>query len=91
VIRAGDNHHHIVCRQCGRTEDVDCVVGERPCLEPADEHGFAIDAAEVVFRGLCPACAAAKPGQQARVIKIVRGRTAACDRDSKFTKARGST
>jgi Fur family transcriptional regulator, stress-responsive regulator len=57
--RVGDNHHHIVCRRCGRTEDVDCVVGERPCLEPADEHGFAIDEAEVVFWGLCPACVAA--------------------------------
>jgi Fur family ferric uptake transcriptional regulator len=57
--RVGDNHHHIVCRQCGRTEDVDFVVGEGPCLEPADEHGFAIDEAEVVFWGLCPACAAA--------------------------------
>jgi Fur family transcriptional regulator, stress-responsive regulator len=58
VIRVEDNHHHIVCRQCGRTEDVGCVVGERSCLEPAGEHGFAIDAAEVIFRGLCPACAA---------------------------------
>jgi Fur family ferric uptake transcriptional regulator len=57
--RVGDNHHHIVCRRCGRTEDVDCVVGARPCLEPADEHGFAIDEAEVVFWGLCPACVAA--------------------------------
>jgi Fur family ferric uptake transcriptional regulator len=57
--RVGDNHHHLVCRRCGRTEDVDCVVGERPCLEPADEHGFAIDEAEVVFWGLCPACLAA--------------------------------
>jgi Fur family ferric uptake transcriptional regulator len=62
--RVADNHHHVVCRRCGRTEDVDCVVGERPCLEPADEHGFAIDEAEVVFWGLCPACATTpdKPG-----------------------------
>jgi Fe2+ or Zn2+ uptake regulation protein len=57
--RVRDNHHHIVCRGCGRTEDVDRVVGDRRCLEPADEHGFAIDEAEVVFWGLCPACAAA--------------------------------
>ena len=57
--RVGDNHHHLVCRRCGRTEDVDCVVGERPCLEPADEHGYTIDEAEVVFWGLCPACVAA--------------------------------
>ena len=51
--RVGDNHHHLVCRRCGRTEDVDCVAGERSCLEPADEHGFTIDEAEVVFWGLC--------------------------------------
>jgi Fe2+ or Zn2+ uptake regulation protein len=63
--RVGDNHHHIVCRQCGRTEDVDCVVGERPCLEPVDERGFAIDEAEVVFWGLCPSCVAATAGSMA--------------------------
>jgi Fur family transcriptional regulator, stress-responsive regulator len=57
--RVGDNHHHMVCRGCGRTEDVDHVVGERACLEPADQHGYLIDEAEVVFWGLCPACAAA--------------------------------
>ena len=57
--RVGDNHHHLVCRGCARTEDVDCVAGQRPCLEPADGHGFTIDEAEVVFWGLCPACVAA--------------------------------
>lgn len=57
--RVQDNHHHLVCRRCGRTMDVDRVVGERPCLEPADGHGFVIDEAEVVFWGLCPACLAA--------------------------------
>ncbi|HEX9334235.1 MAG TPA: Fur family transcriptional regulator [Pseudonocardiaceae bacterium] len=55
--RAGDNHHHLVCRQCGRTEDVDCVVGARPCLKPGNEHGFDVDEAEVVFWGRCPTCA----------------------------------
>jgi Fe2+/Zn2+ uptake regulation proteins len=54
--RVGDNHHHLVCRQCGRVEDVDCVVGRRPCLEPSEAHGFDIDEAEVTFWGLCPAC-----------------------------------
>jgi Fur family ferric uptake transcriptional regulator len=54
--RAGDNHHHLVCRECGRTEDVDCVVGARPCLTPNDEHGYDIEEAEVVFWGTCPAC-----------------------------------
>jgi Fe2+ or Zn2+ uptake regulation protein len=58
--RAGSSHHHLVCRRCGRTENVDCVVGERPCLESPDEHGFVIDEAEAVFWGLCPACQAAR-------------------------------
>jgi Fe2+ or Zn2+ uptake regulation protein len=58
--RVGDNHHHVVCRRCGRAEDVDCAVGERPCLTPADGHGYAIDEAEVVFWGLCPSCLAAE-------------------------------
>jgi Fur family ferric uptake transcriptional regulator len=55
--RAGDNHHHLVCRECGRTEDVDCVIGARPCLTPNDEHGYDVEEAEVVFWGVCPACA----------------------------------
>lgn len=54
--RVGDNHHHLVCRECGRTEDVDCVVGAPPCLTPADDHDFAVDEAEVVFWGRCPTC-----------------------------------
>jgi Fe2+ or Zn2+ uptake regulation protein len=54
--RTKDNHHHLVCRICGRTEDVDCVLGEAPCLEPSTSGGFVIDEAEVVFWGLCPAC-----------------------------------
>ncbi|MEV6487769.1 Fur family transcriptional regulator [Actinoplanes sp. NPDC051633] len=55
---AGDNHHHIVCRGCGAIEDVDCSVGERPCLQPTGGHGFAVDEAEVTFWGLCPSCQA---------------------------------
>lgn len=54
--RAGDNHHHAVCRVCGRMADVDCAVGYRPCLEAADDHGFSIDEAEVIYWGHCPAC-----------------------------------
>jgi Fur family transcriptional regulator, stress-responsive regulator len=54
--RVDDNHHHLVCRTCGRTEDVDCAVGHTPCLKAADEHGFIIDEAEVVYWGSCPAC-----------------------------------
>jgi Fe2+ or Zn2+ uptake regulation protein len=57
--RVGDNHHHIVCRSCGVVADVDCAVGEAPCLTASDDHGFSIDEAEVVYRGLCPDCSAA--------------------------------
>jgi Fur family ferric uptake transcriptional regulator len=56
--RVGDNHHHLVCRRCGRTEDVDCVIGDQPCLTPVDDVGFAVDEAEVVFWGVCPTCKA---------------------------------
>lgn len=55
--RVADNHHHLVCRLCGRTEDVDCAVGPTPCLQPTDSRGFIVDEAEVVFWGLCPGCA----------------------------------
>ncbi|HEX7739255.1 MAG TPA: Fur family transcriptional regulator [Marmoricola sp.] len=57
--RVGDNHHHVVCRSCGQIADVDCAVGERPCLHASDDHGFVIDEAEVTYWGLCPDCAAA--------------------------------
>ena len=54
--RVGDNHHHLICRSCRRILDVDCAAGAAPCLHPADDHGFAIDEAEVVFWGLCTDC-----------------------------------
>lgn len=54
--RVGDNHHHVVCRVCGATADVDCAIGTAPCLEPSELHGFILDEAEVTFWGLCPAC-----------------------------------
>jgi Fe2+ or Zn2+ uptake regulation protein len=57
--RVGDNHHHVVCRSCGAIADVDCAVGTTPCLTASDDHGFAIDEAEVVYRGLCPDCSPA--------------------------------
>lgn len=56
--RIDDNHHHLVCRNCGVLADVDCAVGHRPCLTPADTAGFAVDEAEVIYWGLCPACQA---------------------------------
>ncbi|MFC7886935.1 Fur family transcriptional regulator [Streptomyces sp. NPDC057376] len=54
--RVGDNHHHVLCRSCGVLADVDCAVGEAPCLTASDDHGFSIDEAEVIYRGLCPDC-----------------------------------
>ena len=54
--RLADNHHHVVCRSCGAIVDVECAVGAAPCLTVADDHGFTIDEAEVVFWGQCPAC-----------------------------------
>ena len=57
--RVRDNHHHIVCRSCGVVADVDCAVGEAPCLTASDDHGFSIDEAEVIYWGLCPDCSTA--------------------------------
>ena len=56
--RVGDNHHHVVCRTCGSIADVDCAVGHVPCLTANDDHGYAIDEAEVIYWGVCPDCAA---------------------------------
>jgi Fur family ferric uptake transcriptional regulator len=56
--RVGDNHHHLICRVCGRIVDVDCAVGRAPCLRAADDGGYEIDEAEVAYWGRCPACAA---------------------------------
>lgn len=75
--RVGDNHHHAVCRGCGRITDVDCAVGAAPCLTPVDPGGYEIDAAEVIFWGYCPDCATARaatkpppqPPQQALITK----------------------
>ena len=54
--RVGDNHHHVVCRTCGRMEDVDCAVGYTPCLTAVDDMGYEIDEAEVIYWGQCPGC-----------------------------------
>ena len=58
--RVADNHHHVICRSCGQVADVDCAVGDAPCLTAEDDHGFQIDEAEVVYWGLCPQCSAAE-------------------------------
>ena len=54
--RVGDNHHHVVCRSCGAIADVDCAAGDAPCLTAAEDHGYVIDEAEVVYWGQCPDC-----------------------------------
>jgi Fur family ferric uptake transcriptional regulator len=58
--RVGDNHHHVVCRACGVIADVDCAVGEAPCLTASDDNGFSIDEAEVIYWGTCPECSTAR-------------------------------
>lgn len=64
--RVGDNHHHLVCRSCGRVVDVDCAAGYAPCLEVVDDHGFVIDEAEVVYWGRCPDCRGDTPPVSAK-------------------------
>jgi len=67
--RVGDNHHHVVCRSCGAIADVDCAVGDTPCLTAAEDHGFLIQEAEVVYWGVCSDCQNAAPPirEEARV------------------------
>ncbi len=66
-LRAGDNHHHLVCRACGAVSDIDCAAGTTPCLEPSGlegaSPGFVVDEAEVTYWGLCTTCASAQPGE----------------------------
>jgi Fur family ferric uptake transcriptional regulator len=69
--RVGDNHHHLICRICGRLVDVDCAVGSAPCLAAADESGYEIDEAEVVYWGRCPDCQA-KSRKSSRARQRVR-------------------
>jgi Fur family transcriptional regulator, stress-responsive regulator len=54
--RVADNHHHVICRGCGAIADVDCAVGDTPCLTASESHGFTIDEAEVIYWGTCPTC-----------------------------------
>jgi Fur family ferric uptake transcriptional regulator len=77
--RVGDNHHHLICRLCGRMVDVACAMGSAPCLEVDDDQGFEIDEAEVVYWGRCPACAsrtkpALLPGVARRNPRVVEQR-----------------
>ena len=59
--RVGDNHHHLICRSCNRMVDVDCAVGYVPCLTAADDSGYEIDEAEVIYWGRCPECVSSTP------------------------------
>jgi len=59
--RVGDNHHHLICRSCGRTQDVDCAVGAAPCLTAAEDSGYEIEEAEVIYWGRCPECLGRTP------------------------------
>jgi Fur family ferric uptake transcriptional regulator len=61
--RVNDNHHHVVCRGCGIIADVDCAVGDAPCLDPNNARGFVVDEAEVTFWGLCPDCQARRAAE----------------------------
>ena len=74
--RVGDNHHHLICRNCGRVVDVDCAAGPAPCLTAADDRGYEIDEAEVAYWGRCPDCVAqsqAAPGTDPPKRKRKRG------------------
>ena len=64
--RVGDNHHHLICRICGRVVDVDCAVGAAPCLAAADDMGYEVDEAEVAYWGRCPDCLKESPKKQVR-------------------------
>jgi len=66
--RVGDNHHHLICRICGRVVDVDCAVGDAPCLTAADDSGYEIDEAEVAYWGRCPDCVAKSSGRSRRTV-----------------------
>jgi Fe2+ or Zn2+ uptake regulation protein len=73
--RAGDNHHHLICRECGRMVDVDCAVGAAPCLTPANDSGYEIDEAEVIYWGRCPDCCAQEPvpsGKDEKTVPVPR-------------------
>ena len=60
--RVGDNHHHLICRSCGRMVDVDCAAGNTPCLAAADDLGYEVDEAEVIYWGRCPECVSSQHG-----------------------------
>jgi Fur family transcriptional regulator, stress-responsive regulator len=85
--RVGDNHHHLICRLCGNVVDVDCAVGDAPCLTAADDNGYEIDEAEVAYWGRCPQCVAKSNRSAAAVAKAEKTRAAnASSRSRQRTK-----
>lgn len=72
--RVGDNHHHLVCRSCGAVTDVDCAVGHAPCLEPVSAAGYAVEEADVIYWGLCPACRGDRSRNQTEPTEIANQR-----------------
>ena len=69
--RVDDNHHHLICRICGRVVDVDCAIGAAPCLTAVDEMGYEIDEAEVAYWGRCPDCVGQSEGQSSRTGSVI--------------------
>ena len=74
--RVGDNHHHLICRACGRVVDIDCAVGTAPCLTPLDDRGYQVDEAEVAYWGRCPDCLEQSPTSSPAVSRSGQRRTA---------------
>ena len=92
--RTGDNHHHLICRTCGRMVDVDCAVGAAPCLAPADASGYEIDEAEVIYWGRCPECLAQTPvrsGTEQETVAVPRLPNTSDDRDTDRAPAHDPT
>lgn len=92
--RTGDNHHHVICRACGRMVDVDCAVGAAPCLAPADASGYEIDEAEVIYWGRCPKCLGKPPlrsGPEKQAVSVRRAPHPSDHRDTGRASARGRT
>ena len=83
--RVGDNHHHLICRTCGRVVDVDCAVGSAPCLTAADERGYEIDEAEVAYWGRCQECVA-KTGARSKRTSPTTARSRSRQRTHKISR-----
>ena len=90
--RVDDNHHHLICRTCGRMVDVDCAVGVAPCLTPSDDSGYEIDQAEVIYWGHCPECqhvASIDAGSEDKTVSDPRAPHSSGERDPDRTTAHG--